>query len=148
MPETRSDCIEIQVDDHWTMDDKARVQIARLAKELAVDLTEPDTMSAVFGVERLREYPGDLDNAMRRMRDWAIEREVALIDHLHTREADHHEAQTIAWTYLIAPDGTQINVTAREGATADSVAATVLALTGGARILGELGFTTQKQQRR
>jgi len=43
---------------------------------------------------------------------------------------------------MFAPDGTRIAVTSREGATADTVALTALALWDGAQILARLGWTT------
>ncbi len=150
MPETRSDVLELEAQeilDHWAMNDDARSQVARLARELHIDLTDADTFQDVFKVERLVKFPGDLDTAMRRLHDWAIKREHALIDRLKTPEPQHREAKTIAWTCMIAPDGTQVNVTAREGSSPDMVASTVLALVGGARLLAELGFVTQKTRK-
>lgn len=152
MPETRSNEIEMdarEILDHWALNDESRTKLAKHAKELHVDLLDPDTCLDVLGFERnqLHKFPGTLDQAMRRVTDWALGRELGLIDKLRFPDPEHREAKAIAWTTMIAPDGTQVNVTAREGASADMVAATVLALTGAARLLDELGYVTQKTRR-
>lgn len=152
MPETRSSAIEdsqVEVRDHWALkDDDSRKALARVASAAGVDLTDADTFQSVFGVERLHLFQGTPDDAARRVKDWAIKRERALVDKLSFEHPEHSEAKAIAWTYVLAPDGTRLNVTAREGSTADSVTATVLALTGAIRHLEQLGFVSEKGTRR
>jgi len=147
MPETRSGHLEDkQVHNDWATDVNNRRELAHLSNKLCVDLTDADTFQDVFGVEKLVQFEGGLEDAVERLRGWATARERDLINRLESPEPEHQEAKTIAWTYMVAPDGTQVNVTAREGATPDMVAKTVLALTGGARLLAELGFVTQKSR--
>jgi hypothetical protein len=150
MPQTRSTTIDTdaqEVLNHWALVDDARMEVARLARELVIDLSDYDTFRAIFGVSRLHEFPGTLDDAKEDLRAYAVKREHQLIDRLHTPEPVHQEAKTIAWSYIIAPDGAQINITAREGATAESVAMTVLALTGAFRVLEPLGFVSAKTRK-
>ena len=150
MPETRSDNIEVdaqEILDHWALQDEARAELGKAARDLHVDLRNGDTFEEVFNVERLHHFPGTLDQAKRVLSDWAIAREHAMFDRLAFDTPEHQEARAIAWTYVIAPDGTQINVTSREGSSPDMITATVLALTGSIRQLGELGFVTQKNRK-
>jgi len=150
MPETRSNEIEVEEPEalnDWAVDKAERGKVFAHAKQLGIRLDCPETYVSVFSVDLLREFPGTVEDALQALTDWAIAREEALRDRIPHETPDHREAMAIAWTYMIAPDGTQINVTAREGATANSVTATVLALTGSIRMLGELGFVTQKARK-
>lgn len=148
MPVTRSDAIEesdlLEVPDHWAYDDAARGEVARCARQLGITLRDAETFQEIFGVERLHHFPGTQEQAERRLQQWAITREIELIDKMHFDEPVHTEAKAIAWTNILTPDGVQINITAREGASADRVTATVLALTGAMRTLKDLGFVTRK----
>lgn len=151
MPDTRSGAIEdsqIEVPEHWAHDESNRQELGKVARQLGISLQDLDTFQDVFSVDRLHHFQGSLEDAKRRLSDWAIKRERDLLDRLSYPNPSHSEAKTIAWTYVVAPDGTRINVTAREGSTSESVAATVLALTGAVRLLGGLGFTSEKQVRR
>ena len=151
MPETRSDNIEIdaqEILDHWALKDNvAGTELAKLARDLGVDWTDAETFEDIFKVERMRYFPGTLDQAKRVLSDWAIAREHSMFDRLAFDTPEHREAKAIAWTYVTASDGTQINVTSREGSSPDMITATVLALTGSIRQLGELGFVTQKSRK-
>jgi hypothetical protein len=133
--------------DHWALHEDQRAEVARIAKAQGVDLRNADTFQEVFGVEALHHFPGSVQDAQQHVRDWALNRETALVDKLVFDKGTHREARAIAWTNVTTPAGTQINVTAREGASSDSIVATVLALTGALRALDELGFTTSQKAR-
>ena len=147
-PETRSGSIEgTEADIHWAHDPDTQAAIAKLARDLGVDLRDADTFQVVFKVDRLRDFEGTPEQAKERLRWWAVLRERALIDTLVFDAPEHAEAKAIAWTNIITPDGVQISVTAREGASVDSVVATTLALTGTLRKLERLGFVSTKTRR-
>ena len=149
LPETRSSVIDtdIEVKEHWALDPNSpeRKELAITARALGVGLADPDTFTEIFSVERLHHFPGSVEDAKRRVIDYALKRESDLLDRLRFPGDVHHEARVVAWTYIVAPNGQQINVTAREGANADTVASTVLALTGAVRILEEVGFVALKK---
>jgi hypothetical protein len=143
--ETRAEAIEIiDAEQHWAFDDVKRRDLAAHARNLGVDLTDKDTFESVYGVKRLHQFSGSPEDAQRCVADYARKRERALIENLRFRESQHAEARAVAWTNVLTPDGQQINVTAREGASADAVVATVLALTGALRTLQDLGFKSRK----
>jgi hypothetical protein len=147
---TRSEAIETDALEHWAFDEKssARKELAAFANQMGVDLKDKETFQAALEVERLHHFPGSLEDAKRQVADYALEREHKLIDRLSFDDDPvHAEALAVAWTNVKAPGGYQINVTARQGATADEVAATVLALTGALRTLEEVGFTTVNTRR-
>jgi len=81
-----------------------------------------------------------------------------LIEHIQRRELrasfeltdrEHGEAAVIVFTKddIYTPGGLCVSITARQGATAEDVAATCLALTGALEILGEFGWGTEGRVR-
>ena len=147
-PETRSGAIEgVEIELHWAHDPDTKTFIAKLARDLGVNLRDADTFQSVFKVDKLRDFEGTSEQAGECLRYWAARREVSVIDALVFAAPEHSEAKAIAWTNVLTPDGVQISVTAREGASADSVVATTLALTGALRKLERLGFISTKTRR-
>jgi hypothetical protein len=109
----------------WWADESAQGELNDVAKELG--MTSADICEAL-DVNKVRFFQGSPLDAKRRMRDYARRRRHTLIDRLETPQPEHTEAKTIAWTYMRAPNGAKINITAREGSTAEAIAATVLNL--------------------
>ncbi len=111
-----------------------------------------EAVTAILGVD----YQGNADDAITELqaylnkhRERMNEADIAEILSPFTAPASphqHSEAQTIAFANAFLPDGTQVNITARQGATPDAIVATVTALSEALRRLGELGIHTKPQR--
>jgi hypothetical protein len=142
MPMTRSNDIEDGpvVMDHWAYEEMDRQELLQTAQRNGVKLSDDGVFEDVFGVERLRQYSGSLEDACRAIEDYAKRQIEARLDRAVVPEPVHAEAKAIAWTNITTPSGVQINVTAREGATRDMIVRAVLELGEAVRELEAFGY--------
>jgi len=133
---------QVEVPAHWIFNDAA--QKAFMARVGKLNLDQSDVLTALGEVEKVSDYDGDLEAALYALTNYATRRDMLTLDGLQPQPAKHHEAQAIAWVTVYTAEGTPINVTARQVASADDVAATVLALVGGLDLLKEVGIVPSK----
>lgn len=138
---SRAEHIEVDAPQHWIEDQYKRDKLTQLRDRLG--LTTDDVMEALGGVQLVSEYEGTYEAALQDVRDFARGRILRLMERLNPNPPEHHEAQAIAWT-SVKVGGYLINVTARQGATPETVAVTVLALVGAIDILEERGVKTAR----
>lgn len=125
---------------HWMEDDSTRKRFWAYAKG-DLGLTE-DEVHEALSVESTKDFDGDKDMARAMLKAYAVDVDARrLVKSLKPQPPTSDNPRTVAFCDVFAPDGTRIAVTAREGATADTVALTALALWDGAQILTRLGWT-------
>ena len=131
---------EYIVQPHWSETD-ARQTFVQAVVDLGLD---GQSVSAILGVDRVSEFEGTAQEALDVLVDYATQHQLELREELRPQEARHGEAQSIAWANIFLEDGTQISVTARQGAVPDDVVSTVLALTDALATLKQFGIRTTK----
>ena len=89
----------------------------------------------------LHSYEGSREEAVQDLLDFSLKRTRDEIAQLLDGQQDpaHNEAKVIVWSNLKINDGHQVNVTAREGATPEMVAGTVLVYKTALEILRQNG---------
>ena len=133
--------------EHWINDEATRKRFWAYVKG-DLGLTEDEAHEAL-SVTSTKDFDGDKEMALGLLRAYAKNVEDhRLVKSLTPQNQAHTEARAIAFCEVYAPDGTRINVTAREGATADTVALTAMALWDGLDILRNLGWRTNGTQRK
>jgi len=126
---------------HWTEDQKARRAILDAARRRGIHLNA-DTVEEIFGIRKLGEFDGSLHDAIWALDQFAARREQELYEawDMECEAPQHAEAKVIAFSDLVTPNGQTVRVTAREGATPEMIASTVLALSLAGRLLEPLGY--------
>ena len=127
-----------ELESHWAATEPCRKEIARLRHTL--NLEREDVLAALGGIERLSEYDGSFEDAKFAMADFAVAKMQHLADDLVADDPEHKEAKVIAFTEIFTSTGRKINVTAREGATPDSIALTAISLIRAIQILERAGI--------
>lgn len=126
---------------HWS-ETADRQTFVQAVADLGLDGND---VPAILGVERVCHFEGTVEDAVDCLVDYAHRNRQNIRDSLHPSDVFHSEAQAIAWTNTYLPDGTQVNVTARQGASPDDIVSTVLALTDALETLRQFGIRTTKQ---
>ena len=124
---------------HWSTSEAGRATFTRAVHNLGLD--EREALKALW-VTRLEDFDGTPEDAVEALFAHASERHEKLYAELRPSYHDHAEAGVVAITDVYLPDGTQIRVTARQGATSDDIALTVLALKNALGKLGKFGIHT------
>jgi len=132
---------------HWTKDGE---KVAKFwAWTVENGLSAPDVTKAL-GVADIANYEGEKVDALHACQALIKAAEQrAIVGNLATTDREHGEAAVIAFTKtaVYTPSGVEVSITARQGATAQDVAATALALVGGIETLTELGWKTEPTER-
>ena len=130
---------------HWTQDAEAFWAWTVDKHGLAAD----EVLEAL-GVDDLAEFAGTKTDALHAINLYAetiqARRSIKALS-LVVPERQSNDTATIAWMRMYAPDGSEVSVTAHEGATGDSVAATALALWLGGEILKTLDWIPKAEYR-
>jgi len=123
---------------HWIEDEAARKRFWAWAKGLGLD---EDAIHSALRVSSVKEFAGSKEEAK------ALIQEAADMAQLAPQEPGHGEARMVAFTptgsCLVAPCGVTLAITAREGATADTIVATALQAAAAARRLLARGWTVE-----
>jgi len=124
--------------EHWIDDDPTRKAFWAYCKDtLGLDESE---VYAALSVDSIHAFDGDKDMARALLKSFDVN-SYRIIQNLAPQDPCTDNPRAVAFLDVFAPDGTRIALTAREGATADTVALTALALWDGAQILARLGWT-------
>jgi len=129
---------------HWIEQDDSEVKFWQYVAGMG--LTPPDVYE-VLDVERLALSPLSKEEVVNLLKKSKQGQRAALREQLlPAQDVAHHEAQSVAWMNIYTPDGIKISVTAREGSSADTVAATTLVLMDAWDMLKQLGCLCHPQQ--
>lgn len=126
---------------HWSSDQDARAAFAQAVSDLGI---AGESVPDILGVERVSDFQGTPDAAIEALVEYAAQHRQDVRDQLRPADPFHAEAMAIAWTNAFLPDGTQVNITARQGAAPDDIVATVLALQEALDTLKTFGIRTSK----
>jgi hypothetical protein len=132
--------------EHWIEDTEARKRFWAFVKN-TLNLTEDEAHTAL-GVESTKDFDGDMHTAKALLEDYAANVETyRIVNALQPQDQQHAEARVVAFADIYAPNGVCVSLTAREGATADSVALTALALVAAMETLEHLGWATNGRRK-
>lgn len=95
-----------------------------------------------LGVSRLAETDKSKREVLSLLRGLVDADRAKLVESLDPPEVLHREARAVAWADVYAPDGTMVNLTAREGQSPDAVASTALAWWEAWEMLKRLGWSS------
>jgi hypothetical protein len=116
---------------HWIEKERYRKAFWARCKDIGLDEA---AVHELFGTDSMKEYPGTAKDAA------TVLDAVAIGKGLQLSPAEHTEAVVVVWTRMIDPRGTEITITARQGATTYDVLHTVGALDNALSRLTDKGW--------
>ena len=131
---------------HWIEKDDSERKFWQYVTD-KMGLVPADVYEAL-GVARISETDKSKEQVVALLKEKHGQKERDILEGLISQVAEHKEARSIAYMDVYTPDGNKTSITAREGVTADTVAATALALAGGWEILQKLGWGSPKNTTR
>ena len=120
---------------HWAQTDEMQKKTKALSRQLNLDREEMVVALGLGADQSVADFEGTYKEATELWAKQAIKKLDGIADEMAPEEPIHQEARTVAFTEVFTGTGRKIHITAREGATPDTIASTYLALVQAIAIL-------------